>query len=81
MRLLFRRIKVFRQEPRPIARFNWRFDIGSSDDANEERIDPEKIENFVDVELLLVILAARCSHRDSHETDETKSDGIVQDEN
>ncbi len=26
-----------------IARFDWRFDIGSSDDANEERIDPEKI--------------------------------------
>jgi hypothetical protein len=43
MRLLFRRIKVFRQEPRPIARFDWRFDIGSSDDANEERIDPGKI--------------------------------------
>ncbi len=41
----------------------------------------EKFENFVDVELLLVILAARCLYRDSHETDETKSDGIVQDEN
>jgi hypothetical protein len=38
----------------------------------------KKFENFVDVELLLVILAARCLHRDSHETDETKSDGIVQ---
>jgi hypothetical protein len=38
----------------------------------------KKFENFVDVELLLVILATRCLHRDSHEIDETKSDGIVQ---
>jgi hypothetical protein len=37
----------------------------------------KKFENFVYV-VLLVILAARCLHRDSHETDETKSDGIVQ---
>jgi hypothetical protein len=26
-----------------ITRLDCRFDIGSSDDANEERIDPEKI--------------------------------------
>jgi hypothetical protein len=44
--------------------------------------DSEKIENFADVKLV-VILAARWLYRDSHhETDGTYySDGIVQDEN
>ncbi len=61
-----------------ITRLDCRFDMAAAMTQMKKGSILKKFENFVDVELLLMILAARCLHRDSHESDETKSDGIVQ---